>query len=419
MDARSAVAMLLVLALGGACSSNKLRAGHCERDSDCLPGESCVLQGAATFTCAPPDGGVPDLNNSEVRPDASPEAGPDVVPEAGPDVVPECTVNGECPSEKPICDVGACRACDVSKVGDGAACAGRDGARPVCGPNGSCVECTGATSADCNTDPARPICDLGSNMCVKCSADAECVAKGVGPGICMSHQDGRCAGDGEVIYVENKTGCASNTLVGMAGSAGAPFCGPQLAIDALTASRRLVIISGPVAGLQWNAAGATPVSIVGRANAALVGGLQSGISISGAGELFARDIVVRRSDAAGISALNAAVLRLNHVTVDANGGGGILVDGAAFEIRNTTITANGPGQSGAVTWGGILLTNPVPAGLGTIELVTIRNNNPVGLSCSAPVTGNGVFASGNTSVDIASTCGITSCSPAGPTCGAP
>ena len=115
MDARSAVAMSLVLALalGGACSESKLRAGHCEHDSDCLPGESCVLQGAATFTCAPSDGGVPDGNDSEVGPDA----GPDVVPDASPDVVPECTVNGECPLQKPICDVGSCRACDASRLG--------------------------------------------------------------------------------------------------------------------------------------------------------------------------------------------------------------------------------------------------------------------------------------------------------------
>lgn len=407
MDARSAVAMSLVLVLCGSCSESKLRAGHCENDSDCLSGESCVLQGVATFTCAPLDGGVPDGNGSEVG------------NEVGPDIVPECTVNGECPSQKPICDVGSCRACDASRFGDGAACAGRDSARPTCGPNGSCVECAGATSADCNADPTRPICDLGSNTCGRCSGDGQCAVKSVGPGICMSHQDGRCAAESEVIYVENKTGCASSALVGMAGRAGTPFCGPQLAIDALTGSRRLVIISGPVAGLQWNAAGATPVSIVGRANAAIVGGLQSGIRISGAGELFARDIVVRRSDAAGISAQNAAVLRLDRVTVDANGGGGILVDGAAFEIRNTTITANGPGQSGAVTWGGMLLTNPLPSGLGSIELVTIRNNNPVGLSCSGPVAGNGVFVTGNTSVDIASICGITSCSPPGPTCGAP
>jgi hypothetical protein len=205
----------------------------------------------------------------------------------------------------------------------------------------------------------------------------------------------------------------------MAGSSGTPFCGPQVALDALTSSRRVLVISGPVAGLQWNAAGANPISLIGRASAAIVGGLQSGISFSGAGELFARDIVVRRSDAAGIVAQNGAVLRLEHVTVDGNGGGGIFVDGAAFDIRNTTITANGPGQSGATTWGGMLATNVLASGPANLELVTIRNNNPVGLACSGPVSGTGVLATDNTSINIATSCALTGCSPAGPTCGAP
>jgi hypothetical protein len=184
-------------------------------------------------------------------------------------------------------------------------------------------------------------------------------------------------------------------------------------------SRRLLLISGPVAGLQWNAAGAAPISLIGRANAAIVGGLQSGISLSGTGELYARDIVVRRSDAAGIAAQNGAVLRLDHVTVDSNGGGGIFVDGAAFDVRNTTITANGPGQAGATTWGGMLATNLLAVGPANLQLVTIRSNDPVGLSCSGPVSGTGVLATANTSVDIATTCGITPCSPAGSICGAP
>ena len=96
MGARSAVTVSLAVALAGGCSSSNLRPGHCEQDSDCPPGESCVLQGAATFTCAGPDGGAPDGSGSEVA--------PDVV-----EGVPECAVNGDCPSGKPICDVGSCR----------------------------------------------------------------------------------------------------------------------------------------------------------------------------------------------------------------------------------------------------------------------------------------------------------------------
>ena len=413
----SAFAVSLLLTIGG-CTESKLRPGHCEHDSDCLPGEYCVLQGAATFSCALLDGGLPDGNASDASPDVSAEVALEVAPEVAPEVPPECITSSDCPSPKPICDTGSCRPCDGLRPGDGAACTARDSGKRICGSNGSCVECVSVTSSDCNSDPAKPICDVGSNTCVKCSVDAQCTTKGAGPGICMSHQDGRCAADGEVIYVENRAGCATTGLEAMPGSAGTPFCGPQVALMALTSTRRVIVISGAVAGFQWSATGANPVSVIGRTAAAIVGGLQSGIGLSGAGELFVRDIIIRRSDTVGVTAQNAALLRLDRVTVDANGGGGIFIDGAEFDIRNTTVTGNGPGQSGAITWGGILVTNSPVSGSAQLDLVTIQGNNPVGLSCSGPVTGIGVFATGNTSVDVVSSCGITLCSPAGPTCGA-
>jgi hypothetical protein len=39
-----------------------------------------------------------------------------------------------------------------------------------------------------------------------------------------------------------------------------------------------------------------------------------------------------------------------------NPGGGILLNGAAFDIKNTTVTGNGPATfGGATAWGGILV----------------------------------------------------------------
>lgn len=412
MDARSAVTMSFLLALAGSCSSSNLRSGHCERDLDCLPGQSCVLQGVATFTCAASDGGVPDGDGSEVA--------PDVVPDVVAEVTPECVTNGDCPSGKPMCDLGSCRPCDASRMGDGAACAARDSSRPTCGPNGSCVECTSATSVDCNADPTKPICDLPSNTCVKCSGDGQCVTKGVGPGICMSHQDGRCAADSEIIYVENKAGCVSSALVSMAGSAATPFCEPQLAVDALTVSRRVVVISGPVLGVQWTpVSGAGPVSFIGRAAAVIAPGTGVGIHVSGPAELYARDIIVRNSEQEGLIAESGATLRLDHMTVDSNRGGGILVDGSAFEIQRTTVTSNGPAQAtGGVVWGGIRVQSPgTPASL---EFLTVRDNQSTGISCSGGIMGVGVLATGSGGgVDVTAACAIVPCSPAGPTCGAP
>lgn len=399
MRARSALAVAALLSVAASCSESKLRAGHCESDMDCPSGQSCVLEGAATFTCASTDGGVPDGDASEVA--------------------AECATNSECPAERPICDGRSCRTCDSSRSGDRAACAARDSSRPFCGPNGACVECVSATSADCTGAPAKPICDLASNTCVPCSTDDQCVTKGVGPGICMSHQDGRCATDSEIIYVENKGGCASSTLTPMAGTVSAPFCGPQLAFDALTPSRRVIVISGAVMGAVWApTGGAAPVTIVGRAAAVIAPGTAAGLRISGAAELYARDLIIRNSEGTGVIAEKGATLRLSHVTVDSNRGGGILVDGSAFDVRNSTITGNGPGQGAAgVVWGGIRIQSPgTPA---VLTLVTASNNQSAGVSCSDPITGDGVLAAGNAGgVQATSACALSLCSPAGPTCGA-
>jgi hypothetical protein len=398
MSARHGLAVLVVLGLTAGCSESKLRAGHCERDTDCPSGQVCVLEGAATFTCVASDGGLPDGDGSEVA--------------------PECTTSSQCPAEKPICDAQTCRACDGARSGDGAACASRDSARPVCGPNGACVECVSAMSADCAANPAKPICDPTSNTCVGCATDVQCVAKGVSPGLCMSHQDGRCASDSEVIYVENKGGCASSAITPMAGSSGTPFCGPQVALDVVSATRSVMVISGVVTGFSWlDPRGSIPISIIGRNAAVIAGGAAVGIQVSGVRDLYGRDVTVRSSEQEGVIVQNGATLRLDRVTVDSNRRGGILLDGAAFDIRNSRITNNGP--SADLTWGGIRVQRLPASGPTEVHLVTIADNRAPGLSCAVPIQGDGVLASGNSTGDIASTCGITACSPAGPTCGAP
>jgi hypothetical protein len=401
MEARYGLAVLAVLGLTAGCSENKLRAGHCEHDTDCPSGQVCVLEGTATFTCAASDGGLPDGDASEVA--------------------PECTTSSQCPAEKPICDAQTCRACDNGRSSDGAACASRDSARPVCGPNGACVECVSPTSADCTASPARPICDTTSNTCVRCASDDQCVAKGVAPGLCMSHQDGRCASDSEIIYVENKGGCASSTLTPMAGSSGTPFCGPQLAVDNVTASRRTIVVSGTVAGFQWTPAGVqAQVSMVGRSAAVIAGGTQPGVAIAAGADLYLRGpLTIGPGPEVGISATTGAVLRITGLTVDGNKKGGVLIDGAGFDLRNTTVVGNGPGDIMGFPWGGVRIQNATSVVPATLDGLTIRDNNPVGLSCSDAVSGTGVLATDNTSVNVATTCGITPCSPAGPTCGAP
>lgn len=401
MDARYGLAVLAVLGLTAGCSENKLRAGYCEHDTDCPSGQHCVLEGAATFTCAASDGGLPDGDASEVA--------------------PECTTNSQCPAEKPICDAQTCRACDSARSSDGAACASRDSARPFCGPNGACVECVSPTSGDCTANPARPICDTTSNTCVRCASDAQCVAKGVAPGLCMSHQDGRCASDSEIIYVENKGGCASSAITPMAGSVGTPFCAPQAAIDSVSATRRTIVVSGTVAGFQWMPTGAqAQISVLGRNSAVIAGGTQPGVAIAAGADLFLRGpLTIGPGPQVGISAGSGATLRVVGVVVDGNKKGGVLIDGAAFDLRETTVLGNGPGDIMGFPWGGVRIQNVDGVAPATLDRLTIQNNNPVGLSCAGNVTGTGILATANTSVDVATTCGITPCLPAGPTCGAP
>jgi hypothetical protein len=405
VNASTALTASLLFALAAGCSENKLRPGYCESDGDCSSGQRCLLSGAATFMCAAADGGSFDGDVSD---------GADA---ADAEVTPECTMSAQCPAAKPICDGGSCRACDPAAVTDGQACASRDSTKQVCGPMGSCVQCASANSADCTTDSTKPICDLTSNTCVSCTTDDQCVTKGVGPGICMSHQDGRCAADSEVIYVENKAGCVTDAVAAGSGTSATPFCGPQPALGALTIARRVILASGTVTGLNWTIPpGAAPISIISLNGAVFAGGATAGIQVSGVGELYVRGVIVRSSELEGVIATSGSNLRLERVTVDSNRGGGILLDGAPFDIRNTTVTNNGP--SSDLSWGGIRVQGLPATGSTNLHLVTIQGNKAPGLSCAAAIQGDGVFASGNSTGDVSGTCGVTACSPAGPTCGA-
>jgi hypothetical protein len=52
-----------------------------------------------------------------------------------------------------------------------------------------------------------------------------------------------------------------------------------------------------------------------------------------------------------------------------------------------------------------------------LYLVTVQNSLAPGIACSTAVTGTGVLASGNASVDIGPMCMFSSCGTAGPMCG--
>jgi hypothetical protein len=110
---------------------------------------------------------------------------------------------------------------------------------------------------------------------------------------------------------------------------------------------------------------------------------------------------------------------LDSVTVDSCQKGGIFLGGAAFDIRNTTVTNNGPGQAGATAWGGIIVNALPSTGPAQLALVTIASNKQVGIACNQAITGTGVLATANVGgIEVGTTCNIMPCMTPSSTCGA-
>jgi hypothetical protein len=416
-----------IVLLGGAlvlaACSEQLRQGRCNQTSDCA-----AMAAYASYVC-----NLDPTSQGNGR------------------CVPACQGPGDCEGGR-ICDVdshgqGRCLfptstdgggdadggMNDGGDAGDAPHCPVCSGTTPVC-VGVKCVECV--TSSDCNSDPTKPICNTSTNACVGCASDDECVAKlGADPGICMFHQDGHCATDAETIYVEPKTGtdCRNVLQADSDGTAALPLCSIDLArrilaSDSAIAQPRIVVrVRGTMnapAGTFTRPAGRPEVSIVGQQGAFVAGGAQPSFDLRN-GLFYLRAVKVSSSGSIGINAApsssDALTLRLDHVTVDNCQSGGILLDGAAFDIRNTTVTRSGPAALGPITGGGILINNVLTAGPKQITLSTVQMNNGGGISCSAGIDGGDdvlVSDNVNTAFQITPACNFSSCAAASATCGA-
>jgi hypothetical protein len=255
------------------------------------------------------------------------------------------------------------------------------------------------------------------NKCRACQADAECPPD---PGVCLANVDGHCAIPGETIYVENNGTCSDAVTASdsTAATSTKPLCSLQTVSMFLSSVRDLVIVRGTVQGATnaFLPAGVAQGTFVGQQNATIGSVTNPAFSVQ-SGTVFVRGIEFSSLSSTGINA-TGGVLHLDTITVDSCKKGGILLDGAAFDIRNTTVTNNSAGQQGPIAWGGILVNSLPSTGPFQLDLVTIQGNKGPGLTCVSPVMGAGVLASGNSTTDIATICGVTACSPAGPTCGA-
>jgi hypothetical protein len=328
----------------------------------------------------------------------------------------ECIDNTGCTASaaKGFCVTNACTGCTA------ALCAGRTDGKTACAAagtfSGQCVSCTSNSQCVGTT----PICSATTDTCRACTTDSECSA--IGPGVCMT--DGHCAADGEAIYVGTlgSAVCSeSNT-----GTAQAPVCTVQSGVGlAKSGSKPVVIIRGTLAAGSTTIAATSPLTIVGRNAALLVpAGVGADAITITSGDITLRNLTIQGTASPktgiGINALTGTTLHMDTCAVNDNPGGGILLNGAAFDIKNTTVTGNGVGQTSGYTWGGILVQSLPATGSTNLSLVSIKNNTAggTGLVCVGAIQGTGVLASGNTPFDINTTCAVTACTSASTTCGA-
>jgi hypothetical protein len=231
------------------------------------------------------------------------------------------------------------------------------------------------------------------------------------------------------MYVQNVVGTCLASGTG-AGTSATPFCAARYAVTTAisTSGKDLVVMKGTLADFSI----ATPsktLTVVGQNATITPGGAGAdGIDIT-SGTVYLRNLTVQgaASSGIGISAApptgSTVTLYITGCTIKSNLGG-ILLNGAAFDIENTTVSNNAAGTtSGGVVWGGIRVDSLPASGPTTLDLVTIQNNNQVGISCSGTITGTGVLATGNNSStspsnQITASCGFTSCAAAGTGCGA-
>jgi hypothetical protein len=354
-----------------------------------------------------------------------------------PDAPGTCALDTDCGGALPYCVEGRCAACRASAECQGGtpicspghacvSCALADGGCPASAPaceadSGRCVECTSNT--DCPL-AARPICDGASNTCAPCGSDDQCAD--TGPGVCMAHLDGHCAADTETVYVGATNLATCSDSASNAGSAAVPYCTAQRGVLAARAKGRpLVVITGSQAGGFTGVALTAPLTVVGKSATLVAADFSDGIGITG-GEIYLRGLTVTgsvaRQTGVGVNAQASTgaslVLHMDGCTIRGNPGGGILLGGAAFDITNTLVTGNGPGQTSAGTsFGGIRVDSLATSGGARLSLVTISDNLAPGLSCASGIEGTGVLASGNTVLNIATSCLVVSCGTAGPACG--
>ena len=392
-------------------------AGSCSVDSDCIGvagGNYCVnarcVACKASSQCNN-DAGVPFCSAQNTCVSCKSISGPDggsACPASAPVCEStsgrcvECVKNSDCPTVgKGFCVQNQCKGCDA--VGATAAAGGSDGGASDGGASGPCTgsttlcvpststspkagQCVGcASSADCSG--TTPICDTTTAFtCAACTSDTQCAAKAGGPGICMFHQatangGGRCASDAETIYVQNAAGSAGCS--GGVGTSVSPYCRSQDGINAVTSSKRVVVMRGTVALGVW-VASFSGSQVFGQNGATVTPGADIGVHIS-SGDVYIRGLTVQGSASAvnaGIVVDSGATVRLDRCIVTDNVGGLLVHNGAGFEVANSVFAANQAAVGDFGAFGGVALGNTGTGLPSRFWFNTVVDNQAQGVVCT-------------------------------------
>jgi hypothetical protein len=397
MNTTRALWAVLVLAVAAAMGVGCKNSKYCDNSTNPCP--SLMTCDSTTHACVSKDGGTGGTGGTggktdggggdgghAFRCDASSQCatrdggGPICEIDGGSCV--GCEIDGDCTDKtKPIC--GTDHTCRPRSAAQGNECSSHTGTTVCSG--GECVEC--AVSVDCKTDATKPICGV-DNKCRVCQADSECASKdATAPGVCMSHQDGRCATPAETIYVQNSTGCPAPSPA-RTGTKASPFCrldDVQASFSAQSAVD-LIVVVGPdpvpsASGIFQPPTSQTKLSLVGQAVGTIAGGAYPGLHISGS-DVYLRGLTITASTGTGVVAESASTLRLDGVTISSNQKGGLQVTNSNYDIRNSLFAGNGSGTVNAATFGGVFLgTSPgTPA---RFDFNTVVQNQDRGVVCGA------------------------------------
>lgn len=289
-----------------------------------------------------------------------------------------CVDNDDCTDgAAPFCnDAGSCVACD--EVPDGnAACAEADAGRPVCS-EGACVECTAEEAGAC--DGQTPVCGSG-NTCEACTAHFECPDSAChldGPDV------GACFGEGDVQMIAN-TGQLNSALGGLGAGdqavlvlAGGTY---STSVD-VGSSTEVAILGGGGVTITGDG-GLNAVELIGSSITYFEGVEVANISGNGTAcsgtSVWFDDSEVRNNAQVGLDISGGCAAHLRRSVVRANSGGGVVVNGASLEARNSAISNNlgsSPGMQ--------LFNGSIEVSYSTLVGNFASGGTPDTLQCTAP-----------------------------------